>query len=40
MNKKWLLIICTGNWARSQMAEARPRHKAGDLYEVFSAGHI
>ncbi len=38
MVKKRVLIICTGNSARSQMAEALLRHEADDLYEVFSAG--
>jgi arsenate reductase len=38
VNKKRVLIICTGNSARSQMTEALLRHEAGDLYEVFSAG--
>jgi arsenate reductase len=36
--KKQVLIICTGNSARSQMAETLLRHEAGDLYEVASAG--
>lgn len=38
MKKKRVLIICTGNSARSQIAEALLRHEAGDSYEVFSAG--
>ena len=37
-SKKRVLIVCTGNACRSQMAEALWRHEAGDLYEVFSAG--
>ena len=37
-DKKSVLFVCSENAARSQMAELLLRHKAGDSYNVFSAG--
>ena len=36
--KLGIIVLCTGNSCRSQMAEGFLRHHAGDRFEVYSAG--
>ncbi|HYG53243.1 MAG TPA: arsenate reductase ArsC, partial [Flavobacteriales bacterium] len=35
---KKILVLCTGNSCRSQMAEGYLRHYAGNKSQVYSAG--
>jgi arsenate reductase len=37
-DRKRVIFVCTGNSARSQMAEALLRQEAGDRFEVVSGG--
>lgn len=39
-SKKSILVLCTGNSARSQMAEGIIRHIGTDAYDVESAGTL
>jgi arsenate reductase len=38
MDKKNILVLCTGNSCRSQMAEGYLRHYAGNKANIYSAG--
>jgi arsenate reductase len=38
MNKKQVLLLCTGNSCRSQMAESLVNHYLADQWQAYSAG--
>lgn len=38
MSMKKILVLCTGNSCRSQIADGFLKHFAGDIAEVYSAG--
>jgi arsenate reductase (thioredoxin) len=40
VTRKRVLFVCTGNRARSQMAEGLLRHLAGDRFDVYSGGTL